>query len=64
MKNSIQKLLIRYYKVLINGAYGRYVVETYSDQINVLGIGARVNTKNMKIFQKLMNKMYDLNLQY
>ena len=50
--------------VLIKGAHGRYVVEISGDQVNVLGIGARGNNKNMKTFQKLMNKMYDLNLQY
>ena len=51
-------------KVLIKGAHGRYVVEISRDQVNVLGIGARGNNKNMKTFQKLMNEMYDLNLQY
>ena len=51
-------------KVLIKGAHGRYVVEISGDQVNVLGIGARGNNKNMKTFQKLMNEMYDLNLQY
>ena len=51
-------------KVLIKGAHGRYLVEISGDQVNVLGIGARGNTKNMKTFQKLMNEMYDLNLQY
>lgn len=34
------------------------------DQVNVLGIGARSNNKKMQTFQKLMNEMYDLNLQY
>lgn len=51
-------------KVLIKGAHGRYVVEISGDQVNVLGIGARGNYKNMKTFQKLMNEMYNLNLQY
>jgi len=51
-------------KVLIKGAHGRYVVEISGDQVNVLGIGACGNYKNMKTFQKLMNEMYDLNLQY
>ena len=51
-------------KVLIKGAHGRYVVEISGDQVNVLGIGARGNNKNMKTFQKLMNEMYNLNLQY
>jgi hypothetical protein len=51
-------------KVLIKGAHGRYLVEVSVNQINVLGIGARGNNKNMQTFRKLMNKMYDLNLQY
>ena len=40
------------------------VVEIFGDQVNVLGIGARGNNRNMETFQKLMNEMYDLNLQY
>ena len=50
-------------KVLIKGTHGRYVVETFSDQVNVLGIGARGNNKNMQTFEHLMNEMYDINLQ-
>jgi hypothetical protein len=51
-------------KVLIKGAHGRYVVEIFGDQVNVLGMGARGNSKNMQTFQNLMNEMYGLNLQY
>ena len=51
-------------KVLIKGAHGRYVVEIFGDQVNVLGIGARGNNRNMQTFQNLRNEMYDLNLQY
>jgi len=51
-------------KVLIKGAHGRYLVEIFGDQVNVLGIGARGNNRNMQTFQNLMNEMYDLNLQY
>jgi hypothetical protein len=51
-------------KVLIKAAHGRYVVEVFEDQVNVLGIGARGNNKNMQTFQNFMNEMYDLNLQY
>jgi hypothetical protein len=51
-------------KVLIKGAHGRYVVEIFGDQVNVLGMGARGNNRNMQTFQNLMNEMYGLNLQY
>jgi len=34
------------------------------NKVNVLGIGARGNNKNMQTFQNLMNEMYNLNLQY
>jgi hypothetical protein len=51
-------------KGLIKGAHGRYVVEIFGDQVNVLGIDARGNNRNMQTFQNLMNEMYDLNLQY
>ena len=51
-------------KVLIKGAHGRYLIEVSGNEVNVLGIGARSNKKNMQTFEKLMNKMYDLNLQY
>lgn len=51
-------------KVLIKGGHGRYLVEIFGDQVNILGIGARGNNKNMQTFQNLMNEMYNLNLQY
>jgi hypothetical protein len=51
-------------KVLIKGAHGRYVVEISGNQVNVLGIGARGNAKNMNNFRDLMNEKYGLNLQY
>lgn len=51
-------------KVLIKGSHGRYLVENSGDQVNVLGIGARGDNQNIKTFEALMNKMYDLNLQY
>jgi hypothetical protein len=44
--------------------YGRYGVEISGDQVNLLGIGARGNNRNMQTFQNLMNEIYDLNLQY
>lgn len=46
------------------GAHGRYVVEISGNQVNVLGIGARGNAKNMNNFRDLMNEKYGLNLQY
>ena len=51
-------------KVLIKGDEGRYLVEISGDQVNVLGICARGNKKNVKSFENLMNRMYDVNLQY
>ena len=51
-------------KVLIKVGHGRYLVEISGNQVNVLGIGARVNAKNMNNFRDLMNKKYGLNLQY
>lgn len=49
-------------KVLIKGKHGRYLVETISDQVNILGISDR--GKNTKTFDNLMNYMYDVNLKY
>ena len=51
-------------KVLIKGAYGRILVEVSGNQVNVLGICPRSNQKSLKTFRDLMNKMYDVNLQY
>ena len=51
-------------KVLIKGNQGRYLVEVSKNQVNVLGICARVNRKNLKNFENLMNGMYGVNLQY
>jgi hypothetical protein len=51
-------------KVLIKGDEGRYLVEVSGNQVNVLGICARGNRKNVKSFENLMNEMYGVNLQY
>ena len=51
-------------KVLIKGDEGRYLVEISGDQVNVLGICARGNKKNVKSFENLMNLMYGVNRQY
>ena len=51
-------------KVLIKGDEGRYLVEVSGNQVNVLGICARGNRKNVKTFESLMNEMYGVNLQY
>lgn len=48
-------------KVLIKKPEGRYLVEISGDQVNVLGICARGNKKNVKSFENLM---YGVNLQY
>lgn len=51
-------------KVLIKGAHGRYLVEVSGNQVNVLGICYRGNNQNVQSFEKLMNEMYNVNLQY
>ena len=51
-------------KVLIKGDEGRYLVEISGDQVDVLGMCARGNKKNVKSFENLMNDMYGVNLQY
>jgi len=51
-------------KVLIKGAEGRYLVEVSGNQVNILGICARGNKKNLKTFKSLMNEMYGVNIQY
>ena len=47
--------------MLIKGDTGRYLIEISDNQVNVLGICARGNKKNVK---NLMNQMYSVNLQY
>ena len=51
-------------KVLIKEAHGRYLVEVSGNQVNVFGICSRGNKKNVNSFERLMNEMYDVNLQY
>lgn len=51
-------------KVLIKGPYDRYLVEVSENQVNVLGICSRGNQKNINSFQRLMNKVYNVNIQY
>ena len=51
-------------KVLIKGAHSRYLVEVSGNEVNVLGICSRGNKKNVNSFERLMNEMYDVNLQY
>ena len=48
----------------IRGSHGRYVIRQIGDNdaIEILGIGSRSNTKNMKKFANLMNKLYDTNI--
>ena len=59
-----KSILLTGNKVLIKAAHGRYVVEVFKDHVDVLGMGARGNNRNMQTLQDLMNEMYDLNLQY
>jgi len=51
-------------KVLIKGAQGRYVVEVSGNQVDILGISYRGDLQSMQTFQRLMNDIYNLNLQY
>ena len=51
-------------KVLLKADEGRYLVEVSENQVNVLGIAARGNKKNIKKFENLMNEIYGVNLQY
>ena len=53
-------------KVLIKGKHGRYLIEVsvLEKQVDVLGICYRGNNKEIKRLERLMNKMYDLNIQY
>jgi len=59
-----KSILINGNKVLIKAGHGRYLVEVFKDQVDVLGISDRDNNRNMQTFQNLMNEIYDLNLQY
>jgi len=59
-----KSILLTSNKVLIKASHGRYVVEVFKDQVDVLGVGARANNRNMQTLQDLINEMYDLNLQY
>jgi len=56
-KEKIRKYrrLRRKAKILIKRAYGRYVVEISGNQVNVLGIGARGNARNMENFAIFIN---------
>ena len=49
--------------VLIKKPEGRYLVQVSDNNIDIVGISARCNTKRMRIFQDLMNKEYDVNLR-
>ena len=51
-------------KVLIKGDEGRYLIEVSENQVNILGICARGNNKNLLRFKNLMNGMYGVNIQY
>lgn len=44
--------------------YDRYLVKVSGNQVTVLGISCRGNDKNIGRFERLMNKMYDVDLQY
>ena len=52
-------------KVLIKGRHGRYLVQkVLVDQVNILGVATRGNSKNMNSFESVINNLYDLNLKY
>ena len=51
-------------KVLIKCLKGRYLVEVGDTKVDIIGVVARGSDKSVKSFEKLMNKMYNLDLQY
>ena len=51
-------------KVLIKGREGRYLVEVSDNQVNILGVGARGNKKNLLNFRDLMNGKYKTKIKY
>jgi hypothetical protein len=51
-------------KVLIKCSKGRYLVEVGDTKVDIIGGVARGSDKSVKSFEKLMNKMYNLDLQY
>ena len=50
--------------VLIKGDHGRYLVRVSGDKVEVLGMAARGNTKNINRFKTLIKKMYGVDLKY
>ena len=48
----------------IRGSHGRYVVRQIGDTggVEILGVGCRSNTKDMRKFAKLMTKLYDTHI--
>lgn len=51
-------------KVLIKGSHGRYLVKVIDNQVTVLRICDRGNSKNVKSFKNKMNSKYNVNLKY
>ena len=51
-------------KLLIKCSKGQYLVEVGDTKVDILGVVARRSDKSVKSFEKLMNKMYNLDLQY
>ena len=51
-------------KVLIKCGQGRYFVDFSEDQVTILGISARSNRQDMITFKNLMNKLYDVKINY
>jgi len=51
-------------KVLIKYSKGRYLVEVGDTKVDILGFTQHTDRKSIKTFESLMNKMYNLDLQY
>ena len=51
-------------KILIKYGQGRYFVDISGDQVTILGISARSNRQDMRTFKNLMNKMYNVKINY
>jgi len=50
-------------KVLVKKSEGRYIVDVSDTHADILGVSSRTNERCMERFEKLMNELYDLNLQ-
>lgn len=50
-------------KVLVKKSEGRYIVDVSDTNAEVIAIGVKSNDNSVAKFKKLMNKLYDLDLE-